>query len=694
MKLNPSVRASIISMLLISSAIAHVAGDRKQLSEPRIISLPSDVVLDPSSTPLIASTGEVAFVSSVMTGALVSFSVTTGKVLSDVSFGDVAGIISMIEPKKRRLIALPTANDPDHRRPAAVNIIDASNAEYPERVALIELPLVAHLTPASRAFLTTDGRFGCIASSFQEPELYSFSVETGKILSSISLSGWPSEIAMYESKKPNSGAVVAVVSHQSNTLSIVTLDQFGKLSSTRTFSHEGVRFDVSNNPAFSNDGEIVYTAFCKGEYLFAIDAQRAKGLGVVRLKSAPHRITVTKDQTGNDLIAVTRIGKPGGKPSGVTLLNYAKGQFTVKAEFDPPDGIQFSGVSSVVFNTDASLAFIGSTSGALFAFTTRTGELESHKALGNEVRGFALSNSTRTLIGIRSTPKNDEIAVIGFEPNETSAPAEQTPSMAAPEITRVSTDANQVRITIDGVNFSKVLALEFVKAGEVVLRKTPVVVSDKQLSITVPNQTLEALGKFDLRVVGNDKSTSNTVAMEPLPSQSALPLMATSVKSKPTPPHELAIAQEQADVPVSASKPIASPKLQLEKTKLQLEKPRVSPTPKSASAVQAVRTRSAKGGFSISVESDGEARFQDFTLTDPSRIVIDILGVQNRFGNKVIPVASEVVDRVRVGQPKAGVVRVVLDTNGSVSYNLTRQGTSLIIDVGPQISRKIEAPPF
>jgi hypothetical protein len=110
--------------------------------------------------------------------------------------------------------------------------------------------------------------------------------------------------------------------------------------------------------------------------------------------------------------------------------------------------------------------------------------------------------------------------------------------------------------------------------------------------------------------------------------------------------------------------------------------------------VQSVRTRSENGGFSISVDSDGEARFQDFTLTDPARIVIDILGVQNRFGNKVIPVSSEVVERVRVGQPKAGVVRVVLDTNGSVGYNLTRQGTSLIIDVGPQVSRKIDAPPF
>src|SRR6185295_14960208 len=154
--------------------------------------------IDQSSIPLIASSGEVAFISSVMTGSLIAFSVTSGKVLSDVSFGNVAGIITMVETEKRRLIALPTANDPDHRRPATVSIIDSSDVERPERISLVELPLAAHLSPASRALLTTDGRFGVIASSFQ-PELYSFSVETGKILSSISLSGWASEMAIYES---------------------------------------------------------------------------------------------------------------------------------------------------------------------------------------------------------------------------------------------------------------------------------------------------------------------------------------------------------------------------------------------------------------------------------------------------------------------------------------------------------------
>ena len=661
----------ITCILIVSSVLAQSANNRNTFREPRIIPLPFDVVVDQYSTPVISAAGDVAFISSVMTGSLISFSVSSGRMLSSVSFGKVAGIITMVELEKHRLIALPTANDPDSGLRATVSIIDAADAERPQRIALVELPLTAHLTPTTRALLTADGRFGVIASSFHKPELFSFSVETGKITSKVSLSGWPSEMAMYDGKKANADSTVAVVSAESNTLCIVTLDQFGRLSGGRTFTHTGVRLDVSNNPGFSSDGQIVYLAFSDGEYLFSIDALRAKALGVVKLTSPPHRITVTKDQNGSDLIAVTRIGQ-GGKPSGVTLLTYDKGHFTIKAEFTPPDNIQFSRVSNVVFNRDASLALIGSKNGFLFAFNTKTGELESHRAMGNEIRGFALNSSTHTLIAVRSTAKTDEIAVVGFDTTDRktlAAPVtSKTVAEIRPEIRKVSTDVSQMRITIEGTNFNKGTALEFVKAGDVVLRKIPVVVSDKQLIITLPAKTLEALGKFNLRVSTPDKATSNAVAMEPSPGYAGGPIVATVLKTtSPALPGRVAL-QKPENVPT-------------------VSKAKAAPLPRVASAVQSVRTVEADGGLRVFVETDGEVKFQDFTLTDPSRIVIDILGVQNRFGNKVIPVDSGKIDRVRVGQPKPGVVRVVLDANANVGYSLTQDGRSLVIDVGRQAPR-------
>ena len=92
--------------------------NRRHFGEARVIALPTDIIVDQYSAPLISSSGDVAFVSSVMSGALISLSVASGKILSWVTCGEIAGIASMVETDKRRLIVLPTANDPDHGHPA------------------------------------------------------------------------------------------------------------------------------------------------------------------------------------------------------------------------------------------------------------------------------------------------------------------------------------------------------------------------------------------------------------------------------------------------------------------------------------------------------------------------------------------------------------------------------------------------
>lgn len=726
MKLKRIVLAILQSLLAVTCVFA--SDNHKRLSEPRIVQLPSDAVIEQCSVPVITSSGDVAFVSSVMSGALICFSVTTGKVLSSVSFGQVAGLVSMVEVDKRKLIALPTANDPDRGHPATISLIDAADPEHPERVALVELPVEAHLTPTTRAYLTSDGRFGVVASSFNQPQLFSFSAETGKVVSTVNLAGWPSEIAMFDGRKTNSNSLIAIVSADANSLSLVKLDPSGKLTLGKTFTHVGVRFDVSNNPAFSCDGGIVYAAYADGEYLFAIDTQSGKALGVTRLSSAPHHVTVTKDQTGADMIAVTRIGTATRKTSGVTILFYERGQFTVKSEFTPPDDIQFSKVSNVVFEGDASVAMIAAKGGLVFCFNTKNGELESYKSIGNDVRGFALNNTTHTLVGVRSTSKSDEIAVIGLElPDPKMPAASRAVSRTAPEIRKVSTDATQLRITIEGANFNKGTTVEFVKAGDVVLRKTPVVVSDKLLYFTVPTKTLEALGKFDLRAVNTDKATSNAVAVEPFSVRLTLPVVSTLVAKNPSapeastgqtsepetqpsrprtvqaektePPPEKPVTKPTQQQPapektqgtgvekqvVKAAQPAPAPeKVQVATT--PVSKGRPSPL-KAATSVDGVSTVTNGGGLRVVIQTDGDAKFQDFVLTDPSRIVVDIQGVQNRLGNKVITVKSDLVNRVRVGQPKAGVVRVVVDTSAAVDYVVSRDGSTLLIDVNPKVSK-------
>jgi hypothetical protein len=84
----------------------------------------------------------------------------------------------------------------------------------------------------------------------------------------------------------------------------------------------------------------------------------------------------------------------------------------------------------------------------------------------------------------------------------------------------------------------------------------------------------------------------------------------------------------------------------------------------------------------IFVETDGATQFKDFVLTNPSRVVIDIAGVRNAIGNKLLPVPSRLVDRVRVGEPTQGVVRIVVDVKTIMRYRVTQDGTSLVIIIG------------
>lgn len=112
---------------------------------------------------------------------------------------------------------------------------------------------------------------------------------------------------------------------------------------------------------------------------------------------------------------------------------------------------------------------------------------------------------------------------------------------------------------------------------------------------------------------------------------------------------------------------------------------KVMPKPsdlKPATLVRAVRSEALDGAVRIVVDTDGSAQYKDFVLPDPWRIVVDVTGVRSAFGNKTTVVGAALVERFRVGQPSANVVRIVLDTKSKVPYHVSRDGQSLVITVG------------
>ncbi|HVG21942.1 MAG TPA: IPT/TIG domain-containing protein, partial [Blastocatellia bacterium] len=301
--------------------------------------------------------------------------------------------------------------------------------------------------------LTGDGRFCLIVSSFNDPTLFSFDVETGQVASKISLAGRPSEATLFDE---GGRRLLAVASAASNNLSIIKIDEQGRLSEAANFSPAGSRFEESNNPAFGADGRTVYISAATGDQLYAIDADSGIQLDSFALAS-PHRIAVARAADGVEMIAATHIRNPNdGRSGGVTVIKNVNNQLAAKAEFAPPEGIEFSRSNNVAFVADASTAFIGSSTGMLFAFSTETGELESYQSIGSELRRIALSEKTRTVAAVRSSMGGDEVVIAGFD-----VVASGEPDPTAPIIESLSPGEveqgrlKNLRLVVVGRNFTE-----------------------------------------------------------------------------------------------------------------------------------------------------------------------------------------------------------------------------------------------
>lgn len=674
-----------LAFCLLALRLTVIDGSAGQLAgkKDRIITLPADAVISERGTLVLDPAAEVGFVSSVASGSLISFSSTSGKVISSAQFGEMAGAPSMIELGRERLIALPTANNPESGRPATVSIINATKPDQLVRVALIVLPSDARLRPDSRALLTKDGRFGVIVSSSNDAALFSFNVETEQVVSRLLLYGEPSGISLYDN---DINRTIAITNPTANNLFISKLGDQGQLSPVGTFIPPDACFEYSNDPEFSGDGRRVYVAGSKCDRLYAIGAESCILEETIPI-SRPQRVTVARTSEGIEIVGVTRLGH-AAEPNGVTILTSDKGRLTIKANFGAPAGLQLSRINNVVFSSDASQAFVGSASGILIAFETLTGKFLSHKVIGGELRRLIFSQSSRTVVAVRSTLIKDDIAVVDVDRfSKDKSGIEQFPRIH-PEIKRISNQGTYVHLLIEGANFRSGSIVEFVKADRVVLQQSPVQVREKELTVIVPATKLKELGDFEVRVVTGSHTATELARLETDAVQSSSNNQPIQRYSKTATPSSSVPIQRHS----KTGTPIASTSIQRpSRTGTPIPAASIQghsesdPSLTSASVVYSVHP---EGGGSVSrvfIDTRGEASVNTFTLANPMRIVIDVVGAQNTFGSRTLPVTSPHIQRIRTGAPKPGVVRVVLDVKAKVSYELTRDGGSIIVSVrGPK----------
>jgi type IV pilus assembly protein PilQ len=189
------------------------------------------------------------------------------------------------------------------------------------------------------------------------------------------------------------------------------------------------------------------------------------------------------------------------------------------------------------------------------------------------------------------------------------------------------------------------------------------------------------VGPISIGTIGDNKGATTVqssakpgVYVEPVPVQGNSNVQPTSVNSK---------AEPRAEVASKIEKSVTNTP-EPEKTQP------VSGNLKAATIIRDVRSEVFEGGARIVIDTDGTAPYKNFSLESPYRIVVDITGVRSQVGNKTLTVGAVAVDKVRVGQPSANVVRIVVDAKTQAPYRVDREGALLVITVGNLNAAKSE----
>ena len=138
------------------------------------------------------------------------------------------------------------------------------------------------------------------------------------------------------------------------------------------------------------------------------------------------------------------------------------------------------------------------------------------------------------------------------------------------------------------------------------------------------------------------------------------------------------IEEEHLSAPLSA--PAREPSAQ---TPPQMQ-PAPEPLP-PATRLESVDPVQVAGGVQVQIRGDGVFDYRTFTLQNPNRLVLDLIGVRNVLGTRHLQVGIDPVEQVRVAQFKADpepVSRVVLDLFDHAPYHVSAAGASLQVSVG------------
>ncbi len=384
----------LFAALVVTSTVVPAFG-QKRLE----VALPEGTILESGTQPVLSLDGQFGFVAPAKGDSVVVFAVRTGEVVARISdLGPALGI-SLHDDGIRRLLVVTFDFDPVERIPASVRVFDVTEPLDIKPVSTFTLPEATVPIRGGRAEIARSGRTGVIAIVLPVPALISFDLETGLQLGAITLDGPTDRVSLVDAKDDTR---IAIVSSESNKVSIVSLNDIGVLLPVSAFEPPAdAPVSAANNVVFDAAGRTGYVASVRGRALMSFSLETGGLIDRIDTDGSSGPVSIYHDSE-RDIVAIVNLSRPGGRdswlepdasqplgiPGAVVVTVNAEGRLQFQSKFYPETGDEIGPSNNAGFSADGRSVFVPARTGSLYVVDVATGSARAKESFDGRVQSI------------------------------------------------------------------------------------------------------------------------------------------------------------------------------------------------------------------------------------------------------------------------------------------------------------------
>ena len=367
----------------------------------RSVTFPVGFAPSRSNNVVYSADGRVGFVASYRNDRLISFATTTGEMLGEIVVCCGPGGITLHERPEKRVVLVKNFDTDD------VAIVDATDPKAMRIQALFTPPAGTDFSYSiGRPAISADGRIGFIGSERGTDKLYIFDVETGELLSSVTVSGRSPITWSLVPGKP----WIAVVVDEGGYITMVnaTTPRSPSIAWSRSYYFDYSTDFVDNNIVFNSSGTIGYVAHW-GNTVFSFDVNTGSVISSLYLGSGRRpRLVAFNELTGT--LVVTN-----AESNTVSILRTTSGgSLSVQATFTP--NADLHAMNNPALSADGEIGFVASEgSNKLYLFRTSNGqEIASVPMQGRSYTVETFRIAGKRLVSVVNTDFSPSVTTVDY----------------------------------------------------------------------------------------------------------------------------------------------------------------------------------------------------------------------------------------------------------------------------------------